>query len=120
MTQQELGIRGEEKTAKFLTQQGHEILERNYRFKRFEVDIISRKEDVIHFTEVKTRQTGIIGSPALSVTISKQRQILKVANYFMQSRQIDLPSCFNISAIVWNSFRVDMEWIEDAFGHEVV
>lgn len=119
MTQQELGTLGEDKTAVFLQKNGHHILERNYRFKRYEVDIISKKDDIIHFTEVKTRQTGLIGSPALAVTITKQRQILQVASYFMQSRQIDLPARFNISAIVWNSFRVEMEWIEGAFGHEI-
>ena len=53
----ELGKEGEKAAVEFLRKAGHEILAQNYRFSRAEVDIISKEENIIVFTEVKTRST---------------------------------------------------------------
>jgi ribonuclease HII len=52
-TTKEIGDDGEEKIAKFLIKNGHEIIFRNYKTKYYEIDIISKKENTIYFTEVK-------------------------------------------------------------------
>jgi putative endonuclease len=65
--------------------------------------------------EVKTRQTAEIGEPWRAVTRAKQRQIIKAANYYIQLYSIDLETQFDIISIVHNSFRTDIEHIEDAF-----
>jgi putative endonuclease len=65
--------------------------------------------------EVKTRQTAEIGEPWRAVTRAKQRQIIKAANYYIQLHSIDLETQFDIISIVHNSFRTDIEHIEDAF-----
>src|ERR1700737_4981136 len=59
----EFGKKGEELAAGWLTGKGFEILHRNWRHGRYEVDIIARYQDVVHFIEVKAGQPGIYGQP---------------------------------------------------------
>jgi putative endonuclease len=115
MNNQDLGNIGESLAASYLKKNGHEILKRNYRLRHAEVDIISLFEDKIHFTEVKTRQTALIGEPWRAVTRKKQRQIVKVADHYLKEGQIDKHAQFNIVSIVYNSFRSDLEYIPGAF-----
>lgn len=115
MTNQELGIYGENLAATFLKKQGHEILERNFRLQHLEIDIVTKFQNKIHIVEVKTRQTAEIGEPWRAVTRSKQRQIIKVANHYIQSKEIELDTQFDVISIVHNGFRTDLEFIDDAF-----
>ena len=115
MTNQELGLYGENLAASYLKKQGHEILVRNFRMQHLEVDIVTKFNDKIHVVEVKTRHTAEIGEPWRAVTRAKQRQIIKVANHYMQSKDIELETQFDIISIVHNGFRTDLEYIDDAF-----
>jgi putative endonuclease len=116
MTQQELGILGENMAQKYLLKEGYTIRTTNYRFVKYEIDIVAEKEDKIVVVEVKTRQTAEIGEPWMAVTRKKQRQIISCADHYMQSRQIDKEVRFDIISIVHNSFRSDLEHIVDAFS----
>lgn len=115
MTNQELGILGENLATDFLLKEGHAIKKRNFRMRHLEVDIISEFQDKIHVTEVKTRQTAQIGEPWRAVTRGKQRQIIKVADFFLKEHDIELETQFNVISIVHNSHRSDLEYIPDAF-----
>lgn len=115
MTNQELGVFGENLATAHLKKLGHEILVRNFRLQHLEIDIVTKFQDKIHVVEVKTRQTAEIGEPWRAVTRSKQRQIIKVANHCIQSKDIDQETQFDIISIVHNGFRTDLEYIEDAF-----
>jgi putative endonuclease len=116
MTQQELGILGENMAQKYLLKQGYTIRTTNYRFIKYEIDIVAEKGDKIIVVEVKTRQTAEIGEPWMAVTRKKQRQIISCADHYMQSRSIDKEVRFDIISIVHNSFRSDLEHIVDAFS----
>ncbi len=116
MTNQELGVFGENLATNFLVKSGHLIVKRNFRMQHLEVDIISEFENKVHITEVKTRQTAEIGEPWRAVTRSKQRQIIKVADYFLKQEEIDKEAQFNIISIVHNTHRTDIEFLPDAFG----
>ena len=59
----DLGKLGEELAEKYLIERGYEILERNWRHSRFELDIIAIKGDTLHFVEVKARRTNEFGLP---------------------------------------------------------
>jgi putative endonuclease len=78
------GILGEEIAANFLIARGYRILERNFRCKGGEVDIIARDpgDKSLTFIEVKTRRGLSYGVPQLAVTSFKQRQISKAALIF--------------------------------------
>ena len=115
MTNQELGILGENMATLFLRKKGHKIRARNYRMRHLEVDIITEFEDKIHVTEVKTRQTAEIGEPWRAVTKAKQKQIIKVTDFYLKENEIELETQFDIVSIVHNTYRTDLEYIPDAF-----
>lgn len=115
MTKDELGIWGEEYAVNHLQKRGFTILDRNYRFQKNEIDIIAAFNQELIIVEVKTRQTAEIGEPWRAVTRSKQKQIIKVADYYVQSNQIDKEVRFDIVSIVHNSYRTELEHIEGAF-----
>lgn len=80
-----IGDAGEDFAAKILTMQGYQILERKYRSKAGEIDIIAEKSDELIFVEVKTRKSVNFGTPAESVTLGKQRHIRNTASYYLKS-----------------------------------
>ncbi len=115
MNTAELGIYGENLAVNYLIKKGYRIIERNYRFKKNEVDIICLDNEILVIVEVKTRQTAEIGEPWRAVTRNKQKQIIQVANHYLQYNQIDRETRFDIVSIVHNSYRTDIEYIPDAF-----
>ena len=115
MTNQELGVFGEQLAFKYLQERNYQIVERNYRFGHLEADIICHHDGKLIVVEVKTRQTAEIGEPWRAVTRSKQRQIIKVANDYIIKENIHLETQFDIISIVHNNFRTDIEHIIDAF-----
>ena len=86
-TTKEIGDDGEEKIAKFLIKNGHEIIFRNYKTKYYEIDIISKKENTIYFTEVKTRKNRSHGSPAEMIDKKKLEKMEFAAEMFMKSKK---------------------------------
>ena len=77
-TTKQLGDRGEQVVVDFLVAAGHEIVARNYKTKLFEVDIISRKNEVLYLTEVKYRSDHDFGE-ALDFIDKKQQQKMHLA-----------------------------------------
>ena len=79
-----IGAKGEEKACKYLKMKGYQIMEKNYRCKLGEIDIIAKdKNKEIVFIEVKTRSNLKYGNPAEAVNSGKQIHIKKVASYFL-------------------------------------
>lgn len=78
-----LGARGEDIAVEFLTGAGMAIVERNWRCRYGELDVIATIEDRIVFVEVKTRTGAGYGSPAESVTFAKQRRIRVLAMHWL-------------------------------------
>lgn len=77
-----IGNEGEEKACEFLVQNGYRIIERNYKCKYGEIDIIAVDDNTLCFIEVKMRNNTAYGPPYHSVTPRKQKQISYVAlNY---------------------------------------
>lgn len=111
----ELGQEGEDIAANLLVQKGYQILTRNYRFKKAEIDIVCEFDNQLIIVEVKTRQTAAIGEPYKAVTISKQRQIIKVANKYIEETKCQLEVRLDVISIVLNQYGTRIEHIEDAF-----
>ncbi len=82
---QALGKRGEELARDFLSRQGYTILERNFRTRSGEIDIIARQGTTLVFIEVKTRSDNRFGSPFEAVTERKRRAITRVALEYLVS-----------------------------------
>ena len=76
------------------------IIARNFRDKTGEIDIIAQDGETVVFVEVKTRRSDRYGSPEESVTVSKQKQIIRVAGSFLSKHAlIDAPIRFDVIAI---------------------
>lgn len=83
LNKRELGASYERKAAEYLTAEGYEILERNYRCHLGEIDIIARDGEYLCFIEVKFRRNSRLGDPLEAVGIQKQKRIRLVARYYL-------------------------------------
>ena len=112
-----LGNSGEEIAGKFLEKSGYRIIARNYRCKLGEIDIIARDGETLVFIEVKTRTDSAFGSPAAAVTVRKQRQIGKAAQWYLAEHGLhEAPARFDVIAIVrGKGGRHQVEHLPDAF-----
>ena len=92
ITKQQVGQSGEEKVCQELIKEGFSLLERNYRQRFGEIDIIATKKDLLIFVEVKARQSNYwdLGSV---ITPSKQKKILKVAQLYIAIHNINNKTC---------------------------
>ena len=113
----QLGQMGEKTAVVFLEQQGYHILERNFRNKLGEIDIVAKDGDTICFIEVKTRKTDAFGSPLESVTMSKQRKIIHVAlSYLNDQGRCEANVRFDVvSVIMGDEEDPQVEIIKNAF-----
>jgi len=115
MTTKELGDFGEGLALQFIRKKNYSIVTTNYRFQRNEVDLICENDQEIIFIEVKTRQTAQIGPPWKAVTKQKQKQIIKCANHYLITKDIDKNARFDIISIVHNTSGTFIEHIENAY-----
>jgi putative endonuclease len=79
---QNTGVKGEELAATFLVEKGFEIVERNWRFKQLEVDIIASKNNRLHFFEIKTRTSDKYGKPEESISKQKMTNLKNAAEEY--------------------------------------
>ncbi len=95
-----LGQEGEDQAAKYLVRQGYKILERNYRTRVGEIDLIALHDGEVVFVEVKTRTTTAYGAPELAVNPQKQRRMIKAALAYIKNRKLhQVPCRFDVVAI---------------------
>lgn len=113
----ELGELGEDLAVEELEKNGYEILERNWRYKKAEIDIIARKNEVLAIVEVKTRSNDYIGNPQDFVTPKKIKMLVEAVNEYVISKDLDVEVRFDIIAIIINQNKLTLEHLEDAFFH---
>ena len=83
----EQGEIGEQIAITYLIKKGFNLLEKNWRNSKGEIDIIMSKDNIIVFVEVKLRKTDTFGDPEKSVTKSKQKRIIQTANSYIASKK---------------------------------
>lgn len=96
----QIGAEGEEAAARYLLQNKYTILERNYRCKLGEIDIIAKDRGDMVFIEVKTRSSMDYGLPCEAVNYRKQDKIKKVAQLYLMNKSIDMNVRFDIVEII--------------------
>lgn len=82
MTTKQIGDTAEELVAMYLRDRGHEILERNWRTKYCEIDIVSQKNGTLYFTEVKYRKNDLQGGGIAMITPKKHQQMAFAAEFY--------------------------------------
>lgn len=107
------GTRAEELCAALLRRAGLRVVERNWRCRLGEIDLIAEEGDTTVFAEVRMRSAGFFGGAAESVTAAKRSRLLAAARLYLARRPG--ASCrFDVFLIDGTAGRV--EWIRDAFG----
>lgn len=89
---------GEEYASKFLIKKGYKIIERNFRERFGEIDIVAKEGDTLVFVEVKTRKSSQFGSPLEAITPWKLRSVIKTAQYYKLTHP-SLPDRLRIDAV---------------------
>jgi putative endonuclease len=93
---------GEELAARYLERSGLAILDRNYRCRSGEIDIVARERDVTVFVEVKERRGPRYGAGYEAVTLGKRRRIVRAARLYAASRGLgESPLRFDVVSIDW-------------------
>jgi len=113
----ELGKKGEELAVDFLLQKEYEILERNYRFDKAEVDIIAKLKDTLAIVEVKTRSTIDFGNPQDFVKPKQIQRLVKAVDQYVTVNKLNVEVRFDIIAIVKAGKNYEIEHLENAFFH---
>lgn len=100
----EFGNEGEDIAAELLSKKKYEIIERNYRYGKGEIDIIAKdpKNGYLVFVEVKCRKNLEFGEPEYAITKNKINQIKKIASAYLYEKEIREIDCrFDVIAILF-------------------
>ena len=112
----QLGKEAEQLAVDYLVQHGYEILHCNWRYSRYEIDIIATKNELLRIIEVKSLRTSQLRYPEESVTKKKFRYLARAADEFLFHNQQYRHVQFDILSIILNPQK-DPEYflIEDVF-----
>jgi putative endonuclease len=101
---------------RYLIQNGYTLVERNYRTRRGEIDLIVRKDDTLVFVEVKLRRGTGFGGPLEAVTPRKQHTLRSVAEHYLYTRSAHYDTLrFDVIGILADRPKARLPHVEDAF-----
>ena len=111
------GRAGERFAEQLLRDAGLAIVERRFRRRGGEVDLVAREGATLIFVEVKTRRRGLYGDAAQAVTLTKRRRVVTTARHYLrETGQAWRPVRFDVIALTSDGAgRVAARWIRDAF-----
>lgn len=115
-----LGERGEIAAWHFLVTKGYVLVDKNYRCRLGEIDVIARRGGTLAFVEVKTRRHDYLGLPEEAVDSRKQKKIAAVALYYLKECGLmDARAAFDVVAVTWKEGGDhDFKLIQNAFEIE--
>jgi putative endonuclease len=106
----ELGRYGEDVACDYLTEQGYHILDRNWRTRQGELDIVCSRDGELVFVEVKSRGPGSLGEPGEAVDARKKTRLVKAAAaYLSRHRLWESPARFDLIGLRMRSDHVQVE-----------
>ena len=115
-SRQRLGTAGEDLACAELERLGYRILERNYRSRFGEIDIVAKDDDTVVFVEVKTKTSGDFGDPVEEVTPQKQRQIISMGEEYHSFRcRPDTQCRFDVVSVDLSMMPARIMLYKDAF-----
>ena len=116
MLKREIGDIGENEATKYLKKNKYKILERNFRKKYGEIDIIAKKGENIAFVEVKTRKNDAFGRASEFVDWKKQERIKKTAFSYISEKELQGDFSFDIVEVYLEGKKVkEINHIINAF-----
>jgi putative endonuclease len=116
LTNKSSGAWGEDLALRYLLRHGYRLVERNFRKRRGEIDLIVRNEDTLVFVEVKLRRSTGFGDPLEAVTTRKQATIRSLAEQYLADNRPDFNTLrFDVVGILATPTEIRVDHIEDAF-----
>lgn len=110
-----VGKEGEEFAVQYLIKKGYKILEINWRYNHKEIDVITQQGDQMVFVEVKTRTSTTFERPQDAVTVKKMKHLMIAADAYLQIKEINIESRYDIiTVLAGDSYKI-LEHILDAF-----
>ena len=113
----QLGDNSEAMAQNYLEQRGYRLVQKNFRCKTGEIDLIMQKGDMLIFAEVRSKTSSRYGEPLDTVNKTKQDKIKKAAAYYLYTHP-KLADCycrFDVLSVLWINSTPQITWIEDAF-----
>ena len=108
----ERGQQSEDLACRYLQAQGLKLVERNFRSRHGEIDLVMQEGDTLVFVEVRFRQSDRFGGAAASVDFGKRRRLSHTANLFLQNQTKPMGARFDVVAL---NGAGDIEWLRNAF-----
>lgn len=115
----DLGKWGEDEAALYYEDRGYEILERDWKVGKRDIDLIALTDDkdTLVFVEVKTRQNNDLQEPEEAVDVKKMRNLAIAANAYVKLHDLDMDVRFDIISVIGKCSCVEsIECFEDAFN----
>jgi len=107
------GVAAEQAAARFLQQQGLVLLAQNYSCRFGEIDLIMRDKQTLVFVEVRLRSHQAFASAADSIDYRKQQKLIRVAQFYLQSHDLNLACRFDAVLFDNTQYR-SPDWIRNA------
>ena len=114
MNKRQVGTQYESMAVQYLTEAGYHILERNFRCRTGEIDIIAKDGAYLVFVEVKYRASAACGAALEAVDYRKQQSILRVAQYYMVSHGYGTQTNCRFDVVAIQGTEITL--IQNAFG----
>lgn len=112
----QLGEEGEKIAIQYLKSKGYIIHHTNWRMSHLEIDVIAEDNDELVFVEVKTRSSNQFGEPEDAVDYKKEKDLIRLANVYLENLQIEVLSRFDIISIILSDSESNITHFEDAFS----
>ena len=109
------GSEAERYAEMFLLQRQLVLLQRNYRCRFGEIDLVMLDKETLVFIEVRLRGNSAFGGAAASITPFKQAKLLRTARHYLAGLTT-VPPCRFDAILLTGSNGEEVEWIKDAFG----
>lgn len=110
-TAQSIGARAESLAAEYLARRGLRLVQRNFRCRGGEIDLILRDGPVLVFVEVRARAASSFGGAAESITATKRGRIVLAARHYLALNGLDVPCRFDAVLVDGG----ELSWIRNAF-----
>ncbi len=105
------GEQAEQQALDFLLKHDLELIERNFRCRYGEIDLIMQDKNTLVFVEVRYRKNATYGSPLESVNLRKQAKLIATTEFYLAQKQLDVEMRFDVIGLTSKK----LEWIKDAF-----
>ena len=100
----EFGSWGEKQAEEYLLDKGYQLVERNFRVRQGEIDLIVKNDQFLVFVEVKTRKNNLFGAPQAAVDYRKQNKIKKIAKFYLRDKKyIEYKLRFDVISILYKN-----------------